>query len=283
MLQTKLKTLIGATLFVIAGTLSLSLLLDSCKKKDDTNNNTAPIAKAGPDLNSFPTATVIIDGSGSSDAGGSISTYAWTKTSGANCTLSNTNTSKLTVSNITTGSYTFKLTVTDNAGATHSDEMSLTVADLIKTAVGTISQVYNDTVISGTATFKQKNYEDVLLSLDVTCPYKANNSIAVHIHMMPDCGGNAMNAKGHWNPTNATHGKWGGAAGSFHIGDIGNIPLDAKGHATYTLTTNLWNINGIDTSRNLIHRSIMVHSGVDTYTAQPSGNAGNRIGCGEIK
>ncbi|HNO70529.1 MAG TPA: superoxide dismutase family protein [Bacteroidia bacterium] len=282
--QKNSRTIIGVTLLFLAVIAFSSVLLYSCKKKDNsTTNNIAPVAKAGPDLTSYPTATVTIDGSGSSDADGSISTYAWTQTSGAACTLTNANTSKLTVSGLKVGSYTFKLTVTDLFGASTSDEMTLNVSDIEKSALGIISQVYNDTVISGTAAFKQKNNEDVFLTLDITCPYKANKSVAVHIHMMPDCGGMAMNAKGHWNPTGSPHGQWGGSPGTFHIGDIGNIPLDATGHGTYTLSTNLWNINGADTSRNVMHRSIMVHSGIDTYSIQPSGNSGNRIGCGEIK
>jgi superoxide dismutase, Cu-Zn family len=286
MLKHKLsRNVMAVALLCVGSTLLLSALFYSCKKKETatttTNNN--PIAKAGPDLSSFPTATVVVDGSQSSDPDGGSISYAWTQLTGAACTLKDANTSKLIVSGLALGSYSFRLTVTDGLGAKSSDEMIITVSDLTKIAVGTISQVYSDTIVSGTATFKQKNYEDVYLSLDINCPSKANKSVAVHIHAMPDCGAMAMNAKGHWNPTNASHGKWGGASGTFHLGDIGNISLDVTGHATYTVSTNLWNINGVDTSRNVLHRSIMVHSGVDTYSVQPTGGAGNRIGCGEIK
>ena len=87
-------------------------------------------------------------------------------------------------------------------------------------------------------------------------------------------------AMGHWNPTNTTHGKFGVA--SFHLGDIGNISLDSKGHASYEMTTDAWNINGTDSTRNIVGRSIIIHSGVDDYVTQPAGNSGNRIGCGGI-
>lgn len=150
-----------------------------------------------------------------------------------------------------------------------------------KTAVATIQQVFKDTVVTGTATFSQMNDEDVTLTLDLTVPSKANKSVAVHLHMMSDCGNNAGNAMGHWNPTNANHGKFGSS--SFHLGDIGNIPLDAKGHVTYTITTNAWNINGSDATRNIVGRSVMIHSGVDDYTTQPTGNSGTKIGCGGIQ
>ena len=274
----------GIALFAVTALLMIAFFY-SCKKKDDgvASTNKPPTAKAGPDLSTFPTNMITIDGSGSSDPDGSIGTYAWTQTGGGVCTLNGTNTSKLEFTPMVTGIYVFKLTATDIFGATASDEVKVTVADFNKTAVATIGQVFTDTIISGTATFTQKNNEEVLLTLNVTCPYKANKSVAVHMHMMPDCGGMAANAKGHWNPTNASHGKWGGATGTYHIGDIGNIALDGTGHATYTVSTSLWNINGPDTSRNVINRSVMVHSGVDNYITQPTGASGTKIGCGAIQ
>lgn len=153
--------------------------------------------------------------------------------------------------------------------------------DVVKTAIATINPTYTDTAVSGTASFKQINNGDVTLTLDITVPYKANKSVAVHMHAMGDCANHGGNAMGHWNPTNVNHGKWGSAA--FHLGDIGNINLDANGKATYTLTTNLWNINGSDATRNVVGKSIIIHSGVDDYTTQPTGNAGPRIGCGAIQ
>jgi Cu-Zn family superoxide dismutase len=150
-----------------------------------------------------------------------------------------------------------------------------------KTAVAKIEKVFPDTVVTGTATFTQINDGDVTLSLDITVPSRANKSVAVHLHMMSDCGNNAGNAMGHWNPTNANHGKFG--TGSFHLGDIGNITLDAKGHAAIQMTTNAWNINGSDATRNIVGRSVMIHSGVDDYVSQPTGNSGTKIGCGGIQ
>ena len=150
-----------------------------------------------------------------------------------------------------------------------------------KTAKATIGQV-DTVIISGTATFTQQNNGPVTLTLDITCPSRANKSVAAHLHMMPDCGMMAANAGAHWNPTKAPHGKFGSSTG-FHLGDIGNINLDKDGHAVYTLTTDAWNISGADTSRNIVGRSMMIHGGVDDYTTQPSGNSGVKIGCGAIK
>lgn len=150
----------------------------------------------------------------------------------------------------------------------------------MKTSSTTIQQVYPDTVVTGTAVFTQHDEGDVTLTLDITVPSRANKSVAVHLHAMNDCGGNASNAMGHWNPTASKHGKFGSSA--FHSGDIGNISLDSKGHANYSVTTNIWALGGSDSTRNVMNRSIIIHSGVDDYTTQPSGNSGNRIGCAGI-
>lgn len=160
------------------------------------------------------------------------------------------------------------------------DSDTETETHVMKTSSATLQQVYSDTVVTGTAVFMQHDEGDVSLTLDITVPSRANKSVAVHLHAMNDCGGNATNAMGHWNPTLAKHGKFGSSA--FHSGDIGNISLDSKGHANYTITTNIWTLGGSDSTRNVINRSIIIHSGVDDYTTQPSGNSGNRIGCAGI-
>jgi Cu-Zn family superoxide dismutase len=84
---------------------------------------------------------------------------------------------------------------------------------------------------------------------------------------------------GHWNPTKENHGKWG--EGNYHSGDIGNIQLDGSGKGEITMKTNRWTIGG-DSLTNVLNHGIIVHSGIDDYKSQPSGNAGSRIGCGVI-
>jgi predicted esterase len=90
--------------------------------------NTPPVANAGADKSiTLPTNSLALTGSGT-DANGSISTYAWTKTSGpAQFTFSNAAIASPTVSNLVAGSYVFRLTVTDNQGATAFDEVTVNV------------------------------------------------------------------------------------------------------------------------------------------------------------
>jgi len=105
---------------------------------------------------------------------------------------------------------------------------------------------------------------------------------AIHIHEHPDCGDPAAkNAGGHWNPTSKNHGKWGQADGQFHLGDLGNIEVAADGRGVLEVETDLWTL-GDGGTVDVVGRSIIVHGGADDFTTQPTGNAGDRIGCGPI-
>ncbi|MEP7251746.1 MAG: superoxide dismutase family protein [Ginsengibacter sp.] len=142
-----------------------------------------------------------------------------------------------------------------------------------------LSGVFPDTTVTGNVQFDADNGK-VKMKLELMIPTKANKSVAVHIHEKGDCGDMGKAAGGHWNPTGANHGKWGGS--SYHLGDIGNVKLDSKGAGTMEMETDLWTIGG-DEKSNIVGKSIIVHGGVDDFVSQPSGNAGTRIGCGIIK
>lgn len=170
-----------------------------------------------------------------------------------------------------------------NNGKTEDDTKNSTEnaevkSDVSAAAMATLSGTVPDTTLTGTVEFVTQDGK-VKMSLTLSIPAMANKSVAVHIHEMGDCGDMGKMAHGHWNPTNQQHGKWGSA--SFHLGDIGNVSLDATGKGTMELTTDLWSIGG-DEKTNILNRSIIVHSGMDDFTTQPTGNAGSRIGCGVI-
>lgn len=145
-------------------------------------------------------------------------------------------------------------------------------------AMATISGTVPDTSLSGTVEFMQHDGK-VKMNFTITVAAMANKTVAVHLHEMGDCGDMGKMAHGHWNPTGKEHGKWG--TGSFHSGDIGNISLNEKGEGSMELETDLWSIGG-DEKTNILNRSVIVHSGTDDYTSQPTGNSGSRIGCGVI-
>lgn len=90
-----------------------------------------PTAAAGPDKNANPGASVSLNGSGSSDSLGTITTYAWTQTSGSP-TVTLTNAGKAVASfaapSVSGGTtLTFRLTITDDRSFSHSDECKVTV------------------------------------------------------------------------------------------------------------------------------------------------------------
>ncbi|MEP6748243.1 MAG: PKD domain-containing protein, partial [Bacteroidota bacterium] len=91
--------------------------------------NQSPVANAGTNANiTLPTNSTTLNGAGSNDPDGTISTYAWTKTSGPSTyNIANAGAATTTLSNLTQGVYVFKLTVTDNAGATASSAVTITV------------------------------------------------------------------------------------------------------------------------------------------------------------
>jgi Cu-Zn family superoxide dismutase len=151
--------------------------------------------------------------------------------------------------------------------------------EMLTNAVATLSGTEADTTLVGTVEFMGQN-EKVKMILNISIPIMKNKSVAVHLHEMGDCGDMGKNAHGHWNPTNQPHGKWGGS--SFHSGDIGNIKLDGEGNGMLEMETDLWTIGG-DPKTNILDKSVIVHSGMDDFTSQPSGNAGSRIGCGVIE
>jgi dienelactone hydrolase len=103
------------------------------KTSDDVTvtviNNIAPEANAGADKNiTLPVNSVVITGTGT-DSDGSIATYAWSEISGGTSTLSGVATATLTATNLLKGSYVFRLAVTDNNGATTSDDVTVTVIE----------------------------------------------------------------------------------------------------------------------------------------------------------
>ena len=90
--------------------------------------NVPPTANAGNDTSiTLPANLVKLQGTGK-DVDGTISTYAWTKVSGpASGTLVSPGSSNTDASGLVAGTYVFRLTVTDNLGATGSDDIQVTV------------------------------------------------------------------------------------------------------------------------------------------------------------
>lgn len=91
---------------------------------------------------------------------------------------------------------------------------------------------------------------------------------AFHIHEGGDCFGTSFsNTKGHYNPANDTH--------SNHAGDLPPLML-YNGGAYLAVRTDRFCV------RDIIGRTVVIHSGPDDFHSQPAGNAGSKIACGVI-
>src|SRR4029079_13169934 len=90
--------------------------------------NIAPTASAGADQTiTLPQSSVTLSGSGQ-DPDGSIAYYQWTQVSGPSvATIASATLAQTQVSALQQGSYVFRLTVTDNKGATASDDVMVSV------------------------------------------------------------------------------------------------------------------------------------------------------------
>ncbi len=90
--------------------------------------NRPPVAFAGNAITiTLPANSTTLSGSGT-DADGTVTSYAWTKLSGpAGFVFGSENAATTTLTNLAQGTYLFKLTVTDNTGATGSDNVTVIV------------------------------------------------------------------------------------------------------------------------------------------------------------
>ena len=96
--------------------------------------NPAPVTPGPPSANAgsnqtitLPTNSVTLTGSGS-ETNGTITGYSWTETGGpSTATIGSASSASTTAGGLVAGTYTFKLTVTDNSGVTASATVTVTV------------------------------------------------------------------------------------------------------------------------------------------------------------
>lgn len=131
--------------------------------------------------------------------------------------------------------------------------------------------------LSGLVKFYQTPYSGILVEAEVfglpdkerlKTEHFTGNFYAMHIHQFGDCSSGFSKTGDHYNPENEPH--------PFHAGDL--LPLlSNQGYAWSAFYDKRFTISEI------IGRSVIIHSGPDDFTTQPSGNAGTKIGCGEIR
>jgi len=100
-----------------------------------------------------------------------------------------------------------------------------------------------------------------------------------HIHEKGDCSApDGLSAGGSFNPTHTRHG--GPDSAQRHVGDLGNLVANSRGHAYYD---RIDSIIGLEGPNSIIGRSVIVHANEDDYKTQPDGNSGANVACGPIQ
>ncbi len=88
-----------------------------------------PVADAGPNTTTAVLNGYTLNGTGSYDVDGTIVSYSWTQVSGAGgVTITNANSAMPTLDGLQYGVYVFELTVTDDAGASATAMVTITVS-----------------------------------------------------------------------------------------------------------------------------------------------------------
>ena len=124
--------------------------------------------------------------------------------------------------------------------------------------------------ISGVVRFFQKN-DGVLVEAKISGLPKYNKTgfFAMHIHEGGSCGGiDFSETEGHYNPDDLPH--------PYHAGDLPPL-LSFSGSAYMAVMTNRFTV------RDILGKSVVIHSEPDDFYSQPSGDSGEKIACGVIK
>lgn len=136
------------------------------------------------------------------------------------------------------------------------------------------SNDYKD--INGTVWFYQKQSGVLVITQVFGLPKgtkKCDSPVfAFHIHSGTSCTGDEndyfADSKGHFNPNDCPH--------PYHAGDMPPL-FSCDGYAFSAFFTDRFNV------KEIIGRTVIIHSGADDFTSQPSGNPGKKIACGVIK
>lgn len=102
-----------------------------------------------------------------------------------------------------------------------------------------------------------------------------------HIHEKGDCSApDAESAGGHFSVGEVPHGSPGDPAEQHHLGDLGNVIASEDGSVEINIEDSELGLTG---ESSVIGKAVVLHSNRDDLESQPSGDAGSRIGCGEIR
>jgi Cu-Zn family superoxide dismutase len=106
---------------------------------------------------------------------------------------------------------------------------------------------------------------------------------AIHVHAVGQCDAPAFtSAGGHFNPAQKKHGLK--SPEGPHAGDMPNMYVGQDGLGRFEVLTDHFTLKAGERSLfDADGSALIIHAGVDDYTTDPTGNAGDRVACGVIK
>lgn len=123
--------------------------------------------------------------------------------------------------------------------------------------------------LRGTVKFYPADCGTLVVAEITGLPENQAGFFAFHIHEGGGCGGTEFAETGaHYNPCGREHPR--------HAGDLPPL-LSRNGRAWLAVKTDRF------TPRDVVGRTVVIHSGADDFHSQPAGNAGRKIGCGVIR
>lgn len=127
--------------------------------------------------------------------------------------------------------------------------------------------------LHGAALFFETEFYGLLMQIEVfglpdSALFLESGFFGLHIHEKGDCTPDFEFTGGHYNPSNQMH--------PFHIGDLPPL-LSDHGYAWMVV------YDGRIRTPDIIGKSLIIHSQRDDFSSQPSGDSGEKIGCGVIR
>jgi len=152
-------------------------------------------------------------------------------------------------------------------------------------AVCTIIKGSGSGLVSGTIELSQPSAGALVTMKIALQGFNATGSKkhGFHVHAVPSLANKCVDALGHLNIDNTTHGAPNDTRQHRHTGDLGNVDIDTNGVVSTTMTD--WLISLHDEPTSVIGKPFVVHELEDDLgrggapTSNTTGNAGARIGC----
>lgn len=130
--------------------------------------------------------------------------------------------------------------------------------------------------VAGTARFTRA--DDGKVRLVVTMTAAPPGTHGIHIHAVPACGNQGMDAGPHWDPEDTAAGKHRLPPEHGHLGDLGNITIADDGTGTLAFSNPAWTL-GDGAPSDVVSHAIILHQLRDDGTMPSSGA---RWGCALI-